>query len=236
MPSLSPSTSPSLSSSFNPSSEATLAEDQTEVTIEASTTLSTGNANTRRVDLATKDGDTASQIREIFEATLLTMFDVDSVEVTNVVCENISCDIDFIMTKIVECEGACTEDSIATLQNSFEQSMGNELVTAMEDGTFTETFVASAESAGYDELTNVTGFSTPGFEFELTISPTVSPTVAPTSISGPIIPSMLLGLLSFVVGIAIAVITLGAVSLIGFLVWWWRFLPLPNIEGPLVDI
>jgi len=86
-------------------------------------------------------------------------------------------------------EGACTEDSIVTLQNSFEQSMANELVTAIEDGIFTETFAASAESAGYNELTSVTGFSTPDFEFELTTSPSMIPSEMPS-----LNPSLSLGL------------------------------------------
>eukprot|EP00594_Rhizosolenia_setigera_P013494 CAMPEP_0178971600 /NCGR_PEP_ID=MMETSP0789-20121207/20404_1 /TAXON_ID=3005 /ORGANISM="Rhizosolenia setigera, Strain CCMP 1694" /LENGTH=160 /DNA_ID=CAMNT_0020658667 /DNA_START=5 /DNA_END=487 /DNA_ORIENTATION=+ len=160
------------------------------------------------------------------------MFDVDSVEVTNVVCESTTCDIDFIMTKIVECEGTCTEDSIATLQNSFEQSMANELVTTMEDGTFTETFVASAESTGYDELTDMTGFTIPVFDFVLTVSPTAAPTS--TSETGPIFPSMLLALLPFVVGLVITVITVGVLApMLGCFWWWWRLLPL---EGRLVDI
>lgn len=56
--------------------------------------------------------------------------------------------IDFSISNNMECDGVCTEEVVADLQDSFEQTIDNSLTEIEESDLLVEAFVAEAEAAG----------------------------------------------------------------------------------------
>lgn len=111
--------------------------------------------------------DTAEQSLIIsIQSTTDTKIDVD---ITSTKCDGFLCVIDFTLSSMFECKESCTSDAIAAIESSFAQFSGDTLSAVTDDGSLMENFKTYAEGAGYDSLTDVSGFR---FNYEFDYTPT----------------------------------------------------------------